>query len=63
MATVEEEEYIRRLSAMQASMPQFKSMQAKGAQTFGEMAGLNTSAIANYKGIKTSRVVERKSCT
>jgi len=52
MATVEEEEYIKRLSAMQASMPQFKSMQAKGAQTFGEMAGLNTSAIANYKGIQ-----------
>jgi len=52
MATVEEEEYIKRLSAMQASMPQFKSMQAKGAQTFGEMAGLNTNAIANYKNIQ-----------
>ena len=52
MATVEEEEYIKRLSAMQASMPQFKSMQAKGAQTFGEMAGMNTNAITNYKNIQ-----------
>jgi hypothetical protein len=50
--TYEEEDRVRRLSALQASMPQFKSMQAGGLKTFGEMAGLDTSAIANYKGIQ-----------
>jgi len=53
MATpYEEDEYIKRLSAMQASMPQFKSMQATGAGALANMAGLDSAAFDTYRDIQ-----------
>jgi len=40
-----EEERLRRLSAMQASMPQYLQMQGEGASAFGDILGIDTPSI------------------
>ena len=46
--TYEEEERIRKLTALQASMPQWLSMQSTGASTLGDMFGLDTENIKQF---------------
>lgn len=46
--TFEEEERIKRLTALQASMPQWLSMQSTGASTLGDMFGLDTETIKQF---------------
>ena len=46
MATLqEEEERLRRLSAMQASVPQYLQMQGKGLSALGDIAGIDTPSV------------------
>jgi len=46
--TFEEEERIKRLTALQASMPQWLSMQSTGASALGDMFGLDTENIKEF---------------
>jgi hypothetical protein len=44
----QEEERLRRLSAMQASVPQYLQMQGEGASAFGDILGFDTSKIEDF---------------
>ena len=46
--TPEEEEKIRRLSAMQASVPQWLAMQGEGASALGDIVGVESPALESW---------------
>ena len=49
MALFDEEETIRRLSAMQASTPQYLSMQGTGLSALGDIAGIETPGVDAFR--------------
>ena len=45
---IDEDERLRRLSAGEASLPMYGSMQAQGAGALGDILGIDTSAIDEF---------------
>ena len=44
----QEEERIRRLSAMEASVPQYLQMQGEGASALGDILGIDTPSVDTF---------------
>ena len=45
LGNINDEDELRKLSAGQASIPMYGSMQAQGASSLGDIFGINTQAI------------------